>query len=177
MYRAPTFEVTEAILTTRPQPLSTMPATIDCVHRNVPVAFTAMTRFQSSSDWLWRGADLTTPALLTSTSTRPMRSIAALVSLVTLSGSVTSTGTGHACTPSARNSVATPSISFSLRAATTTAAPAAPSARAIAAPMPRPPPVTTAVFPSSVSRVFMRLASPCRHPWARNLSRGRAPIA
>src|SRR6266540_4111605 len=60
------------------------------VQRNVPVAFTASTRFQSSSVILASGALCAAPALLTRMSTTPARRAAAWARLWTLAASVAS---------------------------------------------------------------------------------------
>src|SRR6266516_2009005 len=121
-----------------------------CVHRNVPVALTASRRFQSASVILASGALWAAPALLTRMLTTPARRAAACTRLWTLAASVTSHRTAHALPPPSRISAATFSIGSALRAATTIAAPSAASARATAAPMPWPPPVTTATEPSNL---------------------------
>src|SRR5438034_546962 len=122
------------------------------VHRKVPVAFTASTRFQSSSEVFATGALCATPALLTRMSTLPAFRVTALTRSATLAASVTSHGTAHALPPRPRISVATCSMRSVRRAATTTAAPSAASAFATAAPMPWPPPVTTATAPSNLRK-------------------------
>src|SRR6266850_5921740 len=123
-----------------------------CVHRNVPVALTASRRFQSSSVVLATGALWAAPALLTRMLTTPARRPAACTRLWTLAASVTSHCTAHALPPPVRISAATFSIGSARRAATTTAAPSAASARATAAPIPWPPPVTTATEPSNLRK-------------------------
>src|SRR5262245_11019998 len=65
------------------------------------------------------------------------------------SRSRTSTASGAACWPRERIASAASSISFDVRAANVTCAPASASAEAAARPMPRPPPVTSARLPSS----------------------------
>ena len=57
MYFPPRSPATEAMFTTRPQRRSSIPGRKACVHRNVPVAFTVSTRFQSSSVSLASGAE------------------------------------------------------------------------------------------------------------------------
>src|SRR6266571_8877028 len=123
-----------------------------CVQRNVPVAFTASTRFQSSSVILPSGALCAAPALLTRISTTPARRAAAWARLCTLAASVTSHCTAHALPPPSRISAATFSMRSAPRAATTIAAPSAARARATAAPIPWPPPVTTATAPSNLRK-------------------------
>src|SRR6266446_3735636 len=152
MYRAPANPATEATLTTDPRLRITIAGMKACVQRNVPVAFTASTRFQSSSVILPSGALCAVPALLTRISTTPARRAAAWARLCTLAASVTSHCTAHAWPPALRISAATFSMRSALRAATTIAAPSAASARATAAPIPWPPPVTTATAPSNLGK-------------------------
>src|SRR6266550_449227 len=147
MYRAPANPATDATFTTEPCLRITIAGMNACVQRNVPVAFTVSTRFQSSSVILPSGALCAAPALLTRISTTPARRAAAWARLWTLAASVTSHCTAHALPPPPRISAATFSMRSEVRAATTIAAPSAASARAIAAPIPWPPPVTTATEP------------------------------
>src|SRR6266480_144880 len=126
MYRAPANPATDATFTTDPCLRITIAGMNACVQRNVPVAFTASTRFQSSSVILPSGALCAVPA------------------------SVTSHCTAHALPPPPRISAATFSMRSAVRAATTIAAPSAARACAIAAPIPWPPPVTTATEPSNL---------------------------
>src|SRR5258706_5097732 len=149
MYRAPANPATDATFTTDPCLRITIAGRNACVQRNVPVAFTASTRFQSSSVILPSGALCAVPALLTRISTTPARRAAAWARPCTLAASVTSHGTAHALPPPRRISSATFSMRSALRAATTIAAPSAASARATAAPIPWPPPVTRATEPSN----------------------------
>src|SRR5262245_18621602 len=134
-----------------PRLRSSIPLRKARVHRNVPVALTASTRFQSSSDVLASGALCATPALLTRTSTLPCCA-AAVARSMTLPGSVTSQCTAQAVPPAPRISVATRSIRSVRRAATTTAAPARANSAATTAPIPEPPPVTTARHPSNLGK-------------------------
>ena len=66
---------------------------------------------------------------------------------VTAALSATSTATAHARRPSARTSTATFSEFSAVRDTQTTSAPSAANFKAIARPMPRPAPVTTATCP------------------------------
>src|SRR6266576_622701 len=150
MYRAPAHPATDATFTTDPCLRITIAGMKACVQRNVPVAFTASTRFQSSSVILPSGALCAVPALLTRISTTPARRAAAWARLWTLAASVTSHCTAHALPPPPRISAATFSMRSAVRAATTIAAPSAARACAIAAPIPWPPPVTTATEPSNL---------------------------
>src|SRR2546425_429464 len=151
MYLPPPSPATDAMFATRPQRRSSIPGRKACVHRNVPVAFTASSRFQSSRVSLWRGAEWAAPALLTRMSTCPSSVSAACASARTSAGFVTSPATARACRPAARSSVASASTWSRVRAMATTAAPAPASARVTAIPMPRPAPVTTAPRPASVT--------------------------
>ena len=179
MYAPPPSPAIDATLTTRPQPRSSIAGRKVRVHRNVPVAFTASTRFQSSSAIRWTGAEWPTPALLIRTSTCPSQAVAARASSATLCGSETSQRAPQARCPAATSSAATASTLASVRAATTTAAPASASARTTAFPIPWPPPVTTAPRPASVvmrprrarplpgsspGRRWCALPPPRRHP-------------
>src|SRR6266550_8163770 len=133
-----------------PRLRSSIPVMTARVHNNVPVALTASTRFQSSSLIFATGALCATPALLMRMSTGPAWPEAAFVRSATLAASVTSQCTAHALPPATRISTATRSMRSVLRAATTTAAPSAARACATAAPIPWPPPVTTATAPSNL---------------------------
>ncbi len=149
----------DAMWTILPQRRATMPGTNACAQRNGPVAFTAKSRFHSSSPTRASGAELAMPALDTRMSTVPKRAPAAACRRAIESASETSQGTASALAPVWRISSATASISSALRAATITRAPASASSRAVAAPMPRPPPVTSATLPSR-SICIVRRAPP-----------------
>jgi hypothetical protein len=95
------------------------------------------------------GRGIVPPALFTTTSTRPNSPVAAATISSTASLSFTSVGSTSASRPNPRTSAATSSSCSLVRAASTTLAPASAKVRAIAAPMPRPAPVTIATFPSS----------------------------
>ena len=95
------------------------------------------------------GLDTDSPALLTTRSTPPKASTAARSAAATCSSSVTSAATAIATSVGfsavAPSSPATFSAAAASRSATTTQAPSAASRRAVAAPMPEPPPVTNAM--------------------------------
>src|SRR5882672_545438 len=173
MYRAPASPATDATFTTDPCLRITIAGMNACVQRNVPVAFTASTRFQSSSVILPSGALCAAPALLTRISTTPARRAAAWVRLCTLAASVTSHWTAHALPPPPRISAATFSMRSAVRAAMTMAAPSAARACAIAAPIPRPPPVTTATEPSNRGKHRLLEDRAQRFDQARAFVRGR----
>jgi hypothetical protein len=84
------------------------------------------------------------PALLTSTSIGPSRRSTSSRNSVKPGRSVTSSGSPTASPPS---DSATRTAAGSSRSPTATRAPSAASARAMASPIPRPPPVITATLP------------------------------
>lgn len=86
------------------------------------------------------------PALLTSASSRPVRSSISRAAAVTPASSVTSSGTPNASTPSARSLSTAASRRSSFRAPMPTDQPRAPSPAAISYPMPLLAPVTSATF-------------------------------
>src|SRR3984893_9831418 len=102
-----------------------------------------------SASGMWR----TTAALLTSPSIRPYRARQASVIRRGLSGSARSAGTHSASPPAAVISAATSFSGPSRRPARTTGAPTEPSWRAVAAPIPLPPPVTITTAPRSPASV------------------------
>ena len=87
----PMSPATEATVTMRPSPRSIMPPTTARVQRNAPVAFTSRCARQSSSVVRAAARSEATPALLTSTSTRPRRS----KNVSTICSSVTSSRRGR----------------------------------------------------------------------------------
>src|SRR6185312_12974564 len=102
-----------------------------------------------SARGMWR----TTAALLTSPSIRPYRARQASVIRRGLSGSARSAGTHSASPPAAVIWAATSFSGPSRRPARTTGAPTEPSWRAVAAPIPLPPPVTMTTAPRSPASV------------------------
>ena len=101
-----------------------------------------MTRAWNRGDAVAASADGEPPALLTTTSTPPNRSIPAAISCRTCSGSLTSARVKAATRPAAAGSEASSAGSF--RPQTSTRAPARRNPRAMPAPMPLVPPVTIA---------------------------------
>ena len=88
------------------------------------------------------------PALLTSTSSRPSRATVSAISMSQSAQCPTWQAIATALLPvDSRISAAAASHASSLREAMTTSAPACASTPAIARPMPRDPPVTTATLP------------------------------
>ena len=153
----------EATFTILPHLRSAISGANSRVQRKVPVAFTANMRSQSRSAIFRRGAEAESPALLIRISTWPSAPRASRPSRATLASSVTSHWSAQASAPRPRSSAATPSISFLVRAETTTRAPSAERARVTAAPIPRPPPVTTAPRPARlnpVTRAALAVAPP-----------------
>src|SRR5438093_5605387 len=109
-----------------------------------------MTRRQSSSVICSKGASMRTAALFTSASIRPKRRTVSSTIAATARGSVAS-AMCSAALPPACSIMATVSSACAreVLAFTMTAAPPAASERAIARPMLRAPPVTSATFPAS----------------------------
>src|SRR5215467_1155453 len=87
------------------------------------------------------------PAFMMSMCRRPKRVRVALTRASTEASSSTFTSMASACAPRSRNSATAFALFSRLRAATTTAAPASASPRAMPSPMPPFPPVTTATRP------------------------------
>src|SRR5215207_10132496 len=139
----------EAMLTITPRPAGSMWRAAAWAHRKVPLRFTARVRDHTSKPSSSDGATAPTPALLTRTSMRPCSAASASNRAVTAAGSDTSTVAALAAAgPADRRRSAVADASSSSRSATTTVAPCAARSSAIAAPRPRPAPVTTATRPS-----------------------------
>ena len=102
----------------------------------------------SGVSWV-AGTAVPTPALLTSTSTRPNSAIAASTRAWHWAGSETSVATISTRRPVSRTSWAVSSRRSTRRAPSTTSAPASASACANATPRPLEAPVTMATLPSS----------------------------
>lgn len=143
VYAYPVSPAFDATFTTRPHPASTIAGTSARHSTNGAVTFTAIVDAHASSVVRESGALGATPALLISTSTRPTR---AATSASAASIEARSARSHAIATPSAPPiDAATSSSSLRVRPVTTTRYPARPSALAMARPMPRPPPVTSAV--------------------------------
>src|SRR3712207_449639 len=129
--------------------------------RNIPRPSTAITWSQSSgvaSTMLFRGI---TPALATSTSTRPNESTAApmiLFASSTAETSPTTETTSAPCPESFSSRSPSPTSSTSL---TTSRAPSLAKSSAVARPMPFAAPVTTAVLPPSLFNPVLSKFSSC----------------
>src|ERR1700737_1727690 len=133
------------MLTIAPPPCSRIRGAAALEHRNGPVRFTAMIRLQSASLVSSTGANTATPALLTRASSRPNRSITAAIAAATAAASETSQviasvlfGSFSAATALACSS---PSMSSSA-----TRHPSARKRLAVASPIPRAAPVTSATL-------------------------------
>ena len=109
------------------------------------------------------------PALFTTTSMRPKRSRVASIKRSTSSRFPASAGTASAGAPRASSSFTAASRRAASRPETTTEAPSSASDRAMARPMPRPPPVTIATFPAR-ALASVRSRGPARRPPRRALS-------
>ena len=117
--------------------------------RTVPSRLTFHTRSQASSE-IWRKSERSpTPALLTSTSSRPCASPIACISDLTCAVSVTSTSCEDAAPFAMTIASATSLAASPSRSATTTNAPSRAKVSAMARPIPAPLPVTSAILSSS----------------------------
>src|SRR4051794_6606250 len=144
-----------------PPPRSCIPPRTACVQASTPRRLTPSTKSQSASSVFTKNAKRSVPALLTSRSTGPSASSTAATARPTEAVSATS------------SSVARPSISPATaraasrsRSPTATRAPSAARRRAVAAPMPPAPPVTSAVRPSrrmTANHILAALGGPGLH--------------
>ncbi len=100
------------------------------------------------------------PALFTTTSTCPSRSIAASAAVATASWLVTSAGITKALRPSASIASAVSASPSSLRATSATSAPASARATAMTRPIPRDAPVTNAFLPVRSKRLTVSPSIP-----------------
>ncbi|COW45449.1 Uncharacterised protein [Mycobacterium tuberculosis] len=118
--------------------------------RNTDVRLTSNTRSHSSSVMSATGVCPPSPALLTSTSSRPIRAVVESISASTWAVDVTShTTCSTRPSPSADNSAAVSPSRRSWWSEITTSAPSAKARRAVAEPMPVPAAaVTTTTLPS-----------------------------
>ena len=115
------------------------------VKRNAPFRFVSSTVSQSASLMRISRPSRVTPALFTRMSTLPQSARIFSAAAFTSAESDTSTASAHALRPSARISAATFSEFSTVRETTTTSAPSAANFNAMARPIPRPAPVTTAI--------------------------------
>src|ERR1700691_4322885 len=116
---------------------------------NTPRRFTSIIRFQSASSPECSGALIATPATLANTSRRPNVCVARSTSELTCCGCVMSVAREATSPPLAAMASAMAARSSSPRDPSTTRAPRAASSRAVAAPIPRPAPVTATTFPET----------------------------
>src|SRR5580700_5081148 len=138
----------EAMLTIRPPPAARMAVNAAWQHRNEPVRLIPSVSAQMSHVVSANGADVSTAAAQTRAVGRPV-CVAVANSRSTSSILLTSVGTGVAAPPAAWMPPATLARASRSRAARTTCAPAPARAAAVAAPIPRLAPVTTATRPAS----------------------------
>ena len=131
----------------RPPPSLIMSRAPACVQRNVPFTLTSYIAASVSSGVSSRYFCAPTPAVLIRMPAGPnaLRASANIAS--TCSGRRMSAWQATALPPAATILSRTPCAPASSTSATTTAAPSAASRAAVAAPMPFPPPVTTATLP------------------------------
>ncbi len=128
-----------------PLPLRVTSPKAACTVKNAPVRLTPIIRCQCSAEIFAAGALSAAPALATTMSIGPWAACAAATIVPQSAAFVTSAVTAI----DFGKSRATASSGAFRRPTSVTAAPSFASARAIAAPMPVPPPVTNACKPSS----------------------------
>src|SRR5699024_637266 len=118
------------------------------MHRKAPLRLVWMTLSKSSSFMAMARPSRVMPALLTRIWMPPSSLTAVSIRVLAASGSATSPWTARTCTPRASSSCSVCWAAAALPAyEKTTLAPRRASSRQMARPMPRLPPVTTAVFP------------------------------
>jgi len=139
----------EATFIIRPERCLTNERVKPLVNRNAPLRLVLMTESQSASLMRIRRPSRVTPALLMRMSTLPQSARIFSAAALTAAASDTSTAMAQALRPSARTSPATFSEFSAVRDTQTTSAPSLANFKAIARPMPRPAPVTTAIWFSS----------------------------
>ena len=115
------------------------------VNKNAPLRFVSSTASQSASLMRISNPSRVTPALLTRMSTRPVSPRIFSAAAATAAASATSTACAQAFLPTARTSSATFRAFSAVRETQATSAPSAANFKAMARPMPRPAPVTTAI--------------------------------
>src|SRR6266540_2077485 len=137
------------MLTIRPpRPAAIMRAADACVTKTRPFRSMSITVSHESSSSVARSCGMFVPALFTRMSTLPhSRSIRSKHTRIDAAFR-TSSSSARDRLPFARSATATGSASSPFRDVTATSAPASARASAIARPMPREPPVTSARFPS-----------------------------
>src|ERR1700761_5793245 len=154
------------MFTTAPPPCSRINGAAALVHRNGPVRLTERIRFQSASEVSSSGANTATPALLTSASSRPKRAEICANAAATAFASETSQCSASVSSGLARPTAARASNSPSV-SSSATRQPSARKRLAVASPIPRAAPVTSATFgglvvilhPSSSRRLHPNMAA------------------
>jgi len=137
-FEPPVLPADEPSAITRPQPSSRIPGSARRAQRNAPVRFTSIVFCHEASDVASSSSTMKMPAFRTSTSTGP--------------SSLSTCEKPRSTAASSETSIATavpPSKGTASRSAAATRAPCAASVSAIARPIPRPAPVTSATRPSS----------------------------
>src|SRR6202163_3387426 len=121
-----------------------------CVAMNTPRTLMSITRSISSSVVSSNGFGIAVPALFTSTSSRPKVATVFSTAAFTASASAASAWIARAFTPSSSIALTTARAALaSFAYVMATFAPSAARRLAMAAPMPREPPVMSAIFPSN----------------------------
>ena len=152
----------ELIMTILPEPRAAISRAASRARTKQAVRLTSMTRCQSSSESSSSEPRCTIPALPTSTSSPPKRSLISSNAALTASWSETSNGAIAASYPAPPSSSARAFSVCGSRPLSTTRAPAAAIARAVSQPRPRDAPVTRTIL-SSRENGLLIVASP---PWS-----------
>ena len=138
----------EEMLTIEPPPAAFIGSITAFMPSQQPTAFTSRIRRKSASGISAMLANFSTPALLTSTSSRPNASVASATAAAQSASEVTSWCTYR------QQSAPSPSATYLPRSSSTspntTRAPSATKCRTCDLPMPRAPPVIRATLPSSL---------------------------
>ena len=147
--RRPSMEPTlMTLLGSSAEPAASSSGRKNLVVWKTPCTLRLSTRSHEAVSCSSSGAPQVAPALLTSTSTRGCAAATAVAN-VRAPSSFERSATMPEHVPKAESSATAPSTASALREATTTVAPAATKPPAIIRPIPRVPPVTTMVFPST----------------------------
>ncbi len=145
----------DAVTTIEPPPAPAIARPNDCIPKSTPRRFTAMVRSQSSSVMSRTPPIVAIPALRWATCSGPSSAAMVFAAALFESGLVTSSSTAIAVPPLSVIPLAVASARAPSRSAHATPAPCRASTAAVAAPIPDPAPVTTAVLSSSLRIAYL----------------------
>lgn len=147
----------EAMFTIAPTPWARMRGATSRLIRTAGIRFRSIARCHSSALVSWKDVPVEPPTLLIRTSIRPNAASAASTTSRAPASVVTSATTAIASAPSARASAAAASRASFSRAQRATRQPSRASSSAMARPIPRLEPVTSAAFPLSPRSITILL--------------------